>query len=363
MKCRLPGCNVDHEADKDVLKEHNRRADQHFNNSSSTENIERISDTSNSFVVTNEIDGDPEDYYYKKAKESLEDIDLNYGKIYYEGYEPSGGTTGAEDFLTEYAASRCDGYPDTNRVIVKFQIPGENDDTLEANKNYLEDLPVSKGGIKGEVNGDSYTYTFDNFEHLKKNKSAVEEMSNMITSTHDDYPVFSDEYYNNVTGGHDEGNAYDSYDYDEDEIQMKRDKAYENSHYDFYSDKGRDMLANAVKEKVESTGHTFNRDNFDKWYDSYEAESARQGYEDANGSYEMFFPDEDTGETVIQERNFNSFFNKHGDDYVRGYMSSDPSIIMEGLRRNPGHKEFTADDLKGSESWTDEDRERFFNQR
>lgn len=354
-QCNLPECHVDHKTDKNTLKEHNKIAENRFKNSSNADDFGSISDTSNSFAVPDEIDDDDlEEYYYDQAKEEIEDIDLNYGTIYYEGYEPSGGTTGAEDFLMEHAASRYDGYPETDRVIVKFQIPGEDADTLEANKNYLEDFPASDGGIKGEVDGDSYTYTFDNFDHLKKNKRAVEEMSNMITDTHEDYPVFSDEYYNNVTGGYED---------DEAERQMQREEAYEYAEKDFYEGQGHQMLVDAVRQRVESSGHTFDEGKFNQWYDSPEGESARMGYYDANGSYEMFYPDESTGDTVVQQRNFDSFFNKHGDEYVQGYVNSDDAIVMEGLRRNPSHREYSAEDIQNADNWSDEDLARFFNQR
>lgn len=369
-QCNLPECNVDHKTDKNTLKEHNKIAENRFKNSSNSEDFGSISDTSNSFAAPADMDEDEkEEFYYEKAKESLEDIDLNYGSIYYEGYEPSGGKTGSEDFLMDYAATKANDEDDSqDRVVVSFDIPGGyDDDILQANKDYLEDFPDAEemNGVRGEVDDQrgTYSYTFDNFDHLQKNKHAVAQMSNMITNAHEDYPVFSDDYLNNITGEYNEDDSYNSYDDDEDEREMQREIAYEAAEKDFYEGEGQELLANAVKERVEDTGHKFDRRKFDEWLDSPQGESARMVYYDANGSYEMFFPDEDTGDTVIQERNFNSFFNNHGDEYVSGYMSSDNSIVMEGLRRNPGHKEFTADDLKGSESWSEEDLERFFNQR
>lgn len=357
-QCNLPECNVDHKTDKNTLKEHNKIAENRFKNSSHSEDFGSIANTSNSFSAPYDIyDDDLEDYYYDQAQESIEDIDLQYGTIYYEGYEPKGGTTGADDFLTEYAANRTDGYGDNDRVVVKFQIPGGHDeDMLQANKDYLEDFPDAEEmqGVKGEIDDQrgTYSYTFKNFDHLQQNKRTVAQMSNMITSTHEGYPVFSDEYYNNVTGREDEA-----------EREMQREAAYEAAGKDFYEGEGHELLANAVKERVESTGHTFDRRKFDDWLSSPEGESAQMGYYDANGSYEMFFPDEDTGETVIQKRNFDSFFNRHGDEYVRGYMNSDDSIAMEGLRRNTSNQEYSASDIQGSDSWSQEDLERFFNQR
>lgn len=351
-QCNLPECQIDHKVDKNTLKEHNRIAENRFKNSSHTDEFGSISNVSNSFVIPEDVDEDDlEDYYYDQAEESLENIDFSYGTIYYEGYEPSRGDSGSQDFLMDYAATKASEQDDSqDRVIVSFQIPGDDDDALQANSDYLEDFPDSENGIKGEVNGDNYTYTFDNFDHLNKNKHVVEQMSNMITNTHEDYPVFSDEYYNNVVNGY------------EDEREMQREVAYEYAEKDFYEGEGHKMLVDAVRQRVESSGHSFNEAKFEEWYDSYEAEGARLKYYDANGSYEMFFPDEETGETVIQKNNFDSFFNKYGNDYVQGYMSSDDSIVMEGLRNRQNHKEYTAEDIKNADNWSDEDLARFFNQ-
>lgn len=218
--CNLPECQVDHKVDKATLKEHNRIAENRLNHSSRGNDYKSMVNTSNSFAfVPDDIDEDDlEDYYYDQAERELSDVSLEYGTIYYEGYEPSGGKTGSQDFLLSYSASKAAEEDDSNSpIIVSFQIPGGYDeDVYQANKDYLEDYSASEK-IKSEVDGDRYKYTFDNFEQFCQNKHSVVSMGEMITGAHEDYPILHNDYYNNIVG-EEEDDYGESEDFDDTDL-------------------------------------------------------------------------------------------------------------------------------------------------
>lgn len=104
-----------------------------------------------------------------------------------------------------------------------------------------------------------------------------------------------------------------------DEELEAREEFEEYAMQEFYEGEGHEWLKEAIEDEVESRGHDFDEEKFEEWYESYESEGLCLKYYDAQGIYELYYPDED-GEVATNKDSFDTFFQKEGSTYVDSYI-------------------------------------------